>query len=220
MDESSRNYFIEDKTGRYDISISGLELGLADMKGLRYFGDTYYVQIRNIPYFDRNDLERHSKGYGFEVVDGLNISFMFNSEKAELSAPVIIQANIEDKKNDLIYSVYHLAKNGDVIKMRTTQSDNYIQFLAKESGSYIILSKESVNEYHIKDSVENLSFANMGVDNHRNNYRLFAIMVISLIGIIGIVFYYVMYNRNEQLWKEFRRSLRTQDIVQEEKPKN
>ena len=220
IDQSKRNYFIEDKTKRYDLSISGLEIGLSDMNVFRYFGDTYYVEIRNIPYFDRLNLSKHSLGYGFEVVDAHNLSFRFNFENIELCAPIIVQVDIPEKRNDLIYSVYHLGKNGDVIKMRTTQSENYIQYMAKESGSYMILSRPSANEYHLADKPENLSYANMGIDNHRNNFRLFLIGVICLSGIIGIVFYYVMYNRNERLWKEFRRSLRTQDTVQEEKPKS
>ena len=216
----NRNYYIEDRTRKHDISISGLDLALSEMSGLRYFGDTYYVILRNAPFLDADALKKHSEGYDFEVVDSHNISFRFNFENIELLSPVIVQIDIPDKRSDMIYSVYHLARNGDVIKMRTTQSDNYIQYMAKESGSYVILSRPSVNEYHIADTVENLSYENMGIDNHRNNYRLFAIGVISLIGIIGIVLYYVMYNRNERLWKEFRRSLPTQGIVQEEKPKS
>ena len=220
MEKNKRNYFIEDKTGRYDISFSGLELGLSDQNSFKYFGDTYYAIVRYIPYFERSALQKHSLGYGFEVVDAHSLSFRFNFENIELSSPVIVQVDIPDKKDDLIYSVYHLARNGDIVKMRTTQSDNYIQYMATESGSYMILSRKSANRYHIADSIENLSYGNMGVDNHRNNYRLFLIGVIALIGIIGVVFYYVLYNRNERLWKEFRRSLRNQDFVQEEKPKS
>lgn len=219
-EKSKRNYYIDDKTKRYDISLSGLELGLSEMNGFRYIGDTYYVQVRNVPYLDRLNLQKHATGYGFEVVDAHNISFRFNFENIELSAPIIVQIDIPDKRSDLIYSVYHLSKKGDVVKMRTTQSEHFIQYMAKESGSYMVLSRPSVNEYHISDTIENLSYANMGVDNHRNNFRLFLIEIICLSGIIGIVFYYVMYNRNQRLWKEFRRSLRTQDTVQEEKPKN
>ena len=220
MKENKRNYFIEDKTGKYDISVSGLELALSDKNSLKYFGDTYYVRVRYIPYFERSDLLKHSLGYGFELVDGHSLSFRFNSENIELSSPIIVQVDIPEKRDDLIYSVYHLAKNGDVVKMRTTQSDRYIQYMALESGSYVILSRPSENRYHIADSVEDLSYANMGIDNHRNNYRLFLIMVIALIGIIGVVLYYVLYNRNERLWKEFKKSLRDQDSVQEEKLKS
>ncbi|MBO7697734.1 MAG: hypothetical protein J6S38_01710, partial [Erysipelotrichaceae bacterium] len=220
LKDSKRNYYIDDKTGRYDISISGLELALAELDGLKYFGDTYYVLIRSIPYFDNSTLKKYAAAYDFDIVDGQNLDFRFNFEKIEPEAPVIISLNIPEKRNDLIYSVYHLDKNGDIVKMRTTQSDNYIQYMAKESGSYIVLSKESANEYHISDYGENLSLANMGVDNHRYNFKMFMILVIALIGIIGIVFYYVLNDRNEKLWKEFKKSLRTPDFVQEEKPKN
>lgn len=217
---NKRNYVIDDKTDRYDISLSGLDLAIKDLKGLDIFGNTYYVVIKNIPYTSENTIYNHAKGYGFDIVEGMYLTFKFNFEEVELSSPIIVQVNLKDKRNDLVYSVYHLSKNGDIIKMRTTQSENYIQYMANESGSYLVLSRESANEYNIHDGVEDLSYENMGFDSHRTNFSLFLVVVVSLLGIIGIVVYYLMENRNKELWKDFKKSLRTQESVLEEKPKN
>ena len=107
-----------------------------------------------------------------------------------------------------------------MVKCRTTQSDNYIQFMISESGSYLVMSMDSVNEFNIRDSVEDLSYENMGFDNHRVNFELMSVIVLSLIGIIGITVYYIYLGKREKLWRDFRRSLRTADFVQEEKPKS
>ena len=217
---NNRNYVIEDHTDRYDVSLSGLDLAISDMNSLDIFGDTYYAIIRLIPYYDNIILKRYGEGYGFDIVEGINLSFRFNFEDVEIQAPVIVQLNLEGKQNDLVYSVYHLSKDGDVIKVRTTQSENYIQYMATESGSYLVLSRPSINTFDIDDTSEDLNYDNMGVDNHRINFILFLIVIITLSGIIGIVLYYVLEDRNNKLWNDFRKSLPTLGSVQEEKPKN
>ena len=88
------------------------------------------------------------------------------------------------------------------------------------SGSYLVMSLPSVNEFDIKDKIEDLSYENMGYDKHKTNFELMGTIVISLIGIIGITVYYIVYNKRKRLWKDFRRSLRQAAIVQEEKPKS
>ena len=92
--------------------------------------------------------------------------------------------------------------------------------MISESGPYLVLSLPSVNEYDIKDMTEDLSYENMGSDKHKTNFELMGTIVISLLGIIGIIGYYIVYNEREKLWKDFRRSLRQAGTVQEEKPKS
>lgn len=218
--KNKRNYVLNDKTDKYDISISGLDLGLENRYSFIFVDDTYYVDINDIKNNDVNKITKVAKGYGFDKVEGIDISFRFNYQSIELNSPAIVQLNIKDKRNDLVYSVYHLDENDNVIKCRTTQSDNYIQFMINESGSYLVLSMPSSNEYHISDSIEDLSYENMGVDNHKINIEIFMVMVLALTGIIGITVYYIYYNKRKNLWKDYRRSLRKAGIVQEEKQKN
>ena len=220
MLKNQRNYVIQDKTERYDLSISGLDLSLDDKKSLSIYGDTYYVIIEDIGKDSEDRIFGVADGYGFTKEEGIDIRFRFNYQDIELKGPAIVQLNLDDKKNNLIYSVYHLNRDGDVVKCRTTQSKNYIQFMISESGSYLVLSLPSVNEYDIKDMTEDLSYENMGNDKHKTNFELMGTIVLSLIGIIGIIVYYIVYNEREKLWKDFRRSLREAGTVQEEKLKS
>ena len=217
---NQRNYVIDDRSGKFKLSVSGLDLSLPDKMSLKFLGDTYYVIVDEISKNAEEAIYKVGKGHGFEKREGLNISFCFNYQNIELQGPAIVQIDLKDKKNDKIYTVYHLNKNGDVVKCRTTQSDNYIQFMISESGSYLVMSMDSVNEFNIRDSVEDLSYENMGFDNHRVNFELMSVIVLSLIGIIGITVYYIYLGKREKLWRDFRRSLRTADFVQEEKPKS
>ena len=220
MQKNMRNYVIQDKTERYDLSISGLDLSLDDKRSLSIYGDTYYIIVEDIGKEDKERIYSVADGYGFTKEEGIDIRFRFNYQDIELKGPAVVQLNLDGKQNDLIYSVYHLNKDGDVIKCRTTQSQNYIQFMISESGPYLVLSLPSVNEYDIQDMTEDLSYENMGSDKHKINFELMGTIVIALMGIIGIISYYMVYNEREKLWKDFRRSLRQAGTVQEEKPKS
>ena len=214
---NDRNYVINDKTERYNVSISGLDLSLEDKKAFSFIEDTYYVLIDNIPTEDRKIISDFASGYGFKDVEGINISFRFNYQDIRLQGPAIVQIDLSDKKSNHVYSVYHLTDKKDIIKCRTTQSENYIQFMIDENGSYLVLSMPSVNEYDLRDNTEDLSYENMGYDNHRINFIVMALSFTSLLGIIGIIVYYILYDKRKKLWKDYRKLLQNLGFAQEEK---
>lgn len=220
MHKNQRNYVIKDETEKYNLSISGLDLSLADKTAFIFVQDTYYVIVNDINIQDEEKIYDLAKGYGFEKEEGIDISFMFNYQNIELDGPAIVQLNLKDKQNNKVYTVYHLDKDDDIIKCRTTQSDNYIQFMIEETGPYLVLSMPSVNEYDIEDNTEDLSYENMGFDNHQINFALMALLALTLFGIIGIIVYYILFNKKEREWRDFKKSLLKEDTVPEEKQKN
>lgn len=217
---NDRNYVITDNTGKYDISFSGLDLSLDDRKNFHLIEDTYYVIINETKSYNTSKIESIAGGYGFEIVDSLNIDFRFNYQKLDLRGPVVVQVNVEDKQNDYIYSIYHLNKNGDVIKCRTTQSDDYIQFEINEKGDYVILKMPSMNIYNIENQAENLSYKNVGADNNQINIEFMLGVLLILLSLAGIIIYYRYIDVKEREWKDYRKSLLKADTVQEEKQKN
>ena len=217
---NNRNYVINDKTGKFNLSISGLDLSLDDRSNFSLIEDTYYVVIDNPNLYNIEKIINVAKGYGFNTETSLNLSFKFNYQTMDLRGPAIVQIDINNKKNDYIYSVYHLNKNGDVVKCRTTQSENYVQFVIDEPGDYVVFSMPSVNSYEIDDHVEDLSYENMGFDNNKINIEfLFGISLI-LICLTGIIIYYNLEDRREKQWKDYRKSLQRVDTAQEEKQNN
>ena len=217
---NNRNYVINDKTERYNLSISGLDLSLDDKKVFSFIDDTYYVVVNDISIKDREEIYEFAKGYGFQALEGIDISFRFNYEDIKLKGPAIVQIDLADKKINHVYSVYHLTKDNDIVKCRTTQSENYIQFMILEEGPYLVLSMPSVNEYDLRDNTEDLSYENMGYDNHKINFSLMALSFCALLGITGIIVYYIFNNKRKKSWRDFKRSLRLAGSVQEEKLNN
>lgn len=218
--DHNRNYVIKDNTKSYDISISGLDLSIDDRRNFNLIEDTYYVTINRINVRSRDKIESVSKGYGFETVDGINISFNFNYQSVDLRGPAIVQLDIENKDNNKIYSVYHVNNVGDIIKCRTTQSDNYIQFVIDEKGDYLVMSMPTSNIYDIDDSVEDLSYTNMGIDNNRINIEFLFGLTLIIVALIGIIVYYNIQDKKDKEWKDYKKSLLRADIVREEKQKN
>ena len=218
--QNNRNYVINDKTGNFNLSISGLDLSLDDRSNFSLIEDTYYVIINNANVYNKQKIIDVAKGYGFNTETSLNLSFKFNYQTIDLRGPAIVQIDLDNKKNDYIYSVYHLNSNNDVIKCRTTQSDNFVQFIINEPGDYVVFSMPSVNSYEIDDHVEDLSYENMGVDNNRINIEFMFGLSLILICLAGIIIYYNLEDKKEKHWKDYKKSLLKADTVQEEKQKN
>ena len=219
-ESNRRNYVIQDQTESYDLSFSVLDLSLPDRKSFHLVKDTYYVTANEIASEDEKRILQIAQGYGFEKVAGIDISFRFNYQDIEPQGPVIVQLNPIDKQDHTIYSVYHVNQNGDVIKCRTTQTENYIQFLIGESGPYEILKMPGVNRYGFEDTAEDLTYENMGYDNHRINMDMLMVLILSISGVIGIIIYYIFDNMDKKQWKDYRRLLQEAESVPEEEPKN
>lgn len=219
-EKSDRNYVIQDQTENYDLSFSGLDLSLPDRKTFHLVKDTYYIIVDKIDFTDEDRIFQIAQGYGFEKVDGIDLSFRFNYQDIELQGPLIVQLDIEDKEEQTVYSVYHLNSDGDVLKCRTTQTENYIQFLVSEPGAYEILKMPGLNHYDFEDTAEDLSYENMGYDNHRINMDMLTVLILSVSGVIGIIVYYILDNKEKKQWRDFRRLLQEAGSVPEEKPKN
>ena len=219
-EKNKRNYVILDKDSDNDLSISGLDLSLDDKISLSLMADTYYVMVEEIKEEDRNKIYDLAKGYGFDYEEGIDISFRFNYQSIGLRGPAIVQLAVKDARKDAVYSIYHLDQDGNIVKCRTTRTKNYVQFLIEDSGPYVLLSLNGVNEFDIQDGIEDLSYENMGFDKHRTNFELMGTLVIVLTGLIGITLYYIIYNERKRMWKDFRRSLQQAGTVQDEAPKN
>lgn len=218
--ENNRNYVINDKTKKYNISVSGLDLSLDDRRNFNLIEDTYYVNIDEINGANKKRLEKIASGYGFDIEAGINVSFRFNYQNIDLRGPAIVQLDLDNKVSNKIYSVYHLDTRGNVIKCRTTQSDSYIQFIINEKGDYLVLSMPSNNEYNIDDTIENLNGDNVGFDNNRTNLEFMLGLILIMSALIGILVYYRIEERNSKQWKDYKKLLQKADTVQEEKQNN
>lgn len=215
------NYHFKDS--KYDVSISGLALSLKDPEEIsvfKPFKDTYYVEVSDLSLLAEQKLEKVATSYGFDVEDGLRVSVDFNLAKAKFDNPIVIQVKIQDKKKDKIYTVYHLDEDGNVIKCMTEQSANYVSFMTRSEGDFMILSMDSVNTYDIEDRYENMSIHNADPDNHFLFIEGGLIIVFALLGFIMIIVNNIVEKKKETEWNDYKKLLQEAESPQEEKQKN
>jgi len=214
----NRVNFVIDKG--HDISISGLALATSDnetkLSNLS-LKDTYYVTTSGVNYFDNKKIKDTAEAYGFEVVDGLNIAITYNYQNVIPENPIVVQIAIENKEPNKIYSVYSVNNDDDIIKCRTTQTESYIQFITRNTGSFVVLAKDGTNNYNIEDSIENLSHINSDPDNNTIFIESLSLLFLSLYGAIQIIIYKRSLKRKELIWKDYRKLLLKVVSVQEEK---
>lgn len=222
--ENSRdkvNYNFKDS--KYDVSISGLALSLKDPEELSVFKpykDTYYVEVKEVDETSKTKLENVAKAYGFNIEECIDVSVAYNFNQAKFDNPIIIEVKLQDKKQDRIYTVYHLDEDNNVIKCMTTQSANYVSFMSRSEGTFMILSLDSVNTYDLEDRYENMSILNADPDNHLLFIEGAILAVFTLLGFIMIIVHNIGEKKKEELWNDYRKSLQAVESLQEEKPKN
>lgn len=213
---SINGYHINDNS--LDMSISGLTTGLQEPLFNLVFGNTYYVEVNeNIKLND--SFKKMVEAYGFDIMNSFSIDFKLNYFNEELISPIVVTCNVKHF-DDSAYSVYHIKDNGDVIKCKSSWSNNYVSFICEESGKYVILRRDSNNNYAIEDKYENINQYNNSVDNHRFIRQVLAFLVLITLNLISFIVYFIVLQIKEKTWKDYRRSLLVVDSVLEEKQKN
>lgn len=207
----------------YDISVSGLALNMKEpgiLKIFKPFKDTYFTRIGDVSSSNKSLANSVAKAYGFKEVSSLKLSIQFNLRTAKLETPIVVSIKIDDKKDNSIYTVYHVDRNGDVSKCLTAQSDDYIRFVTNEDGDYFIYQKDGFNDFDLPNYYENINIYNADADNHLlfiNGSMLFAI---GIVGAAIIVVHIMLNKRQEKIWKDYKKSWQPVASPQEEKLKN
>ena len=186
------NYLITEND--YDLSLSGLGLSVIKDKNsslITPFIDTYKVKIKNISSSDKKKLREIGEAYGFEPVTYFKVDYFLNGIKVKQNGPMIFSLKLEDKKTDKIYTVYRLDENGDIYKCKTIQSSNYISFLSKENGKFVVLEKDGFNNYDLEDTYENLTSLNDDIDTYRLFMEGMLMVMLIIFGFMNIL--YVLY---------------------------
>ena len=215
------NYFYHIPKTPLNIGISGFGLSLPyPSNDQKLFKDTYYADISGISYSDRRRLLDVSSAYGFVETMSFYLSFRLNLQSVENINPFIVQVQIPSSNTGKIYSVYRLDDDGNVIKCRSSQSRDYLQFITDKSGSFMILEMPSANNYDLENHLENVTSNNCDLDLHGAFLSSMGVIALGMAIIIAYLNYERLEERKERLWNVYKKSLPLAVYVPEEKPKN
>lgn len=216
------NFYIEDS--RFDVNISGMALALDAEESLNnkhfLYKDTYLLQTTIFSGSNYNRLKNIGTVYGFDVADSFTIMFKRNSVKLETKLPIIVQLKIEDIKEDKLYTVYRIDEDGDVEKCKTTRTSDYIEFTTSKDGSFMVLAMDSQNVYDIENDTENLNHETDGIDLNRWYFKILRFTITLIITAILALYHYIKKGELNKRWNDYKKSLRSAELLQEEKLKN
>ncbi len=195
----------------YPLAISGMALTLdvSDSydQGIRLYTDTYYLTYGVIDLIDQAYLEKISSGYGFEQVFSFSLHFNKNSTEVKPQLPYIIEIKFDDLDTHKVYSVYSIDDEGDVIKCRTSQSTDGIQFSTRVDGNFMVLALDSKNDYVLDSDVHfNLTMDNDDIDLNNIVFVVSWFVIIILLNGIALVSYRIGKERREKLWNDYKKS--------------
>ena len=218
-----RQYMLFNINGTRELAISGMALALdvEDSYKDTLWPDTYHLSSSIASLKDESYLTKISKGYGFEEITSFSINFKKNEIPIRSEGPFIIEIRAADLDTHKVYTVYYVDDDGDVIKCRTTQSKDAIQFTTMSDGNFMVLALDSSNDY----TLENPQIFNLTVDN--DDLDLNATLYVAFWGVffilsitIAFVYYKVKKEKTRWIWSVYRKSWRMPASPQGAKLKN
>lgn len=150
-----------------DASVSGLSLSidLGDSLEKKFLPDTIKLVVKkNINGTHSKAMKRVAEGNGLSVIGSFEIQTQKNLNQFELNTPVLISIKKpEGATSNQLFTVY-LYNDGEIVKCYTKQTSNYIQFMTPAIGEFMILSRNTTNEYTIEDVQETVRVDNSDRD--------------------------------------------------------
>lgn len=201
----------------YDFSFEGANPTFLyyESKILPKIINTYYFNIKKgTPSKRLNDT---ISNYGLTFVDAIDISLSRCFYHVDFVSPISMQVKVIDENANNIYSVYHLDRNGNYVKVPTEFSDNYVRFLAFEDGTFYIFKTSSASTYKLDDYHLAITSENNSPDYYSLAFDGLLYILISIIGYVIIALYYVLNRKEKRIWKDFKKQLQKVESVLEEK---
>ncbi len=150
-----------------DASVSGLSLAIDLGNSLenKLLKDTIKLIVKgSIPKIHEKEMTTLAEGNNFKVIDTFTIKTQKNLDNFELNTPVLISIKKpEGSQSNELFTVL-LYVDGEIVKCYTKQTNNYIQFMTPAIGEFMLVSRNTTNEYIIDDVVETVRVDNSDAD--------------------------------------------------------
>lgn len=209
------NYYLDSDN---DLSVSGLALAFNHTKIFDnpLFKDTISIRKSKVKNSKLKKLKDFTKAFNYLYDEAFKLESYHNLNLTKPNSPLVISFKPKAIEPDYIYTVFLLNDEGDIIKLKTERTKSRIQFMTAEMGNFIIAKRKTTNNYQdLKDYLENVHSDNMGFDSHLN-FILLSLLILILDSSLLIILY---SKKKGKLWIDFKKKLRKEDIVPEEKLK-
>ncbi|NLC96085.1 MAG: hypothetical protein GX675_00730 [Erysipelotrichaceae bacterium] len=183
------HYLVE--KSEFDASVSGLStsIKLNDSLDKGYFKDTYKLSVqKDVSSNAKTMMEKVALGNGYTIFDVFSVKLSKRNGSVDLHAPVII--SIKKPEDSDLNQLFNILRydNGEVVENYTKQSQDYIQFMTRYFGEFMIVAKNTTNIYDLENIYENVSYLNSDVDQYEVVFKaVIASIVLLTILVLGII---------------------------------
>ncbi len=211
-------YIVEEND--YGMSVSGLSLAcpLDDSLSKSFWlADTYRVNIEKGIHDDSYDILSRSAVYqDNEIRDSFTIRLEKNFESYKPHQPLLFTIRKpEGFTEGEVFTVVHLADNGDAERCYTRQTAGVITFMGKGSGEYMVLSRHTSNDYADEDPVEAITVENSSYDLQKT---LIVVGIGALLILILLIVWLTRSNRRRVRTTRERRVIKNEEIASQPLP--
>ena len=193
-------YVIDD--AGYGFAVSGLSLSLpleeGQLEKKETEQDTYRISISNgVSRSVSSALNKEAEYLGETVLKEFTVSLTKNMDAINTDAKLLCTINRpSDSVGGDVYTVLTCGEDGEIIKCYTRQTTNTISFMADGPGEFVLLTRNTSNQYVGADPVETVTEETSSVDIR----AIIVNIAIAAIALFIIVFgsMYVVGKRNRK----------------------
>lgn len=182
-----------------DLSISGLSLIDDSISEKFLIKDVIKVKIKKTIDDRLKFYQQIIKDRGYNLYEEINLSFYKNYNLIKLNTDLVINLKVDDQKNR-IYRIFYVDENNNLIEIKTKRTSNYIKFLSRYNGNFLIAYKESANIYNINDKIENIDHLNS--DINKTDFILITNLFVLIISFICIFVVIKIRRNNGKITKD------------------
>lgn len=193
---------------KLEASVSGLSLAIPLGDSLdKWLNDTYKVVVRStVKRNSMNQVKDVARGSGYQVHDGLTLTLEKNLQAIELENPILISIKKpKDSTVNQLFTVF-MVRDGEVVKCYTKQTNDYIQFMASSTGEFVVVSRNTTNDYLIENVVENVRVDNRDIDLP----LIGSILLVIVLVVVGFLMV------SDYQWRHFKKKKKDKKRLQEE----
>ena len=181
LKHTNANYILNNNG--YDVSLSGVAIDTMTEQKNFLINDNVTVTINDS---DDQELLKLVTNNQYSASNQFAISIKYNQTDVSLNNYLLVSVLKPDDDNNQQYYVFVKNDNGEIIRLATQQSADYITFKTKYVGDYIVASKEN------EAKIVTLTTENLNVDTSQENsfvilYHFILKIIIALIVLIIIL---------------------------------
>lgn len=196
------NYVVADEMeegfGTSGLAVS-IPLGEGELDKKRTDQDTYRITLhKGISDKAQKALSKEAEYLGENDLKAFTISLSKNMDVTPTSATLLCTINRPNNSDGGdVYTVLRYNENGDIIRCYTRQTTNTISFMTEGTGEFMLISRNTTNQYVGEDPVEAVTEESSSTDI-RAIIAQVAVAVIILIIIVFSAMYLLGKRRRKQ----------------------